>query len=227
MNGQEQEQFNKLLNSNLVLRKEDKERLDTLISEFEAFHSTVVPEDKTEREAVYVKYQDKITEFGATLADVLYSFQLTKDEYLFMKDTILKKLEYNRENVFVALMVRDEFFAFYDDEFKSSTKTTIEFKEVGKLSVAVLPVNINSLTRISHLLGLYIAKDITSKKADNFASVVKKIGDCAKIGNYYTMKGNQLREAGDNWMKGFEKYDAEELGESFDSVEEVSAEKID
>ena len=225
MNAQENEQFQKLLNSNLVLRKEDKDSLDTLINDFEAFHSTTVPKDKTEREEVYIKYQDKITEFGTTLAEVLYSFQLTKDEYLFMKDTILKKLEYNRENVFVALMVRDEFFGLYDDEVKSAIKTTIEFKEVDKLNVAVLPVNINTLTRISHLLGLYIVKDITSKKADNFASLVKKIGDCAKIGNYFTMKGNQLREAGDNWMLGFDKYDAEELGES--QVEEVSAEKID
>lgn len=225
MNEQENEQFEKLLNSNIVLEKDDKDRLDILISEFDTFHSTVVPEDKVEREEVYSNYRAKISEFGSTLAEVSYRFQVTKEEYLFIKDTLLKKLEYNRENVFVALMVRDEFFALYDDESKSTTKTTVEFKEVGKLNVAVLPININDLTRISHLLGLFTIKDITSKRAENFASVVKKIGDIAKIGNYYTMKGNQLKEAGQNWLLGFEKYDSEELGET--QVEEVSAEKID
>jgi hypothetical protein len=227
MNEQENEQFEKLLNSNIVLRKEDKDRLDTLITEFEAFHLTVVPSDKVEREEVYSNYRAKISEFGATLAEVLYNFQVTREEYLFLKDTLLKKLEYNRENVFVALMVRDEFFGLYDDEAKSTTKTTIEFKEVGKLNVAVLPININDLTRISHLLGLHVVKDITTKKAEYFASVVKKIGDIAKVGNYFTMKGNQLKEAGSKWLLGFDQYDSEELGETTSSVEEVSAEKID
>jgi hypothetical protein len=221
------EQLKALLNSNVVLRKEDKDRVEALVLEVEDFYKEEIPSEKTARETTYRNYVSKIEEFGRTMASVLYNLQLTREEYLFIKDTIFKKLEYDRENVFVALMVRDEFFNKFDGEDKSTTKTDVEFDEVGGKNIAVFPIDINNLTRISHLLGLYIVKDITSRKADNFASVVKKIGDISKVFNYYKIKGEQLQTKGDNWMKGFEQYDMEELGENPESIDEVSAEKVD
>jgi hypothetical protein len=221
------EQLKALLNSDLVLRKEDRERIENLISEVEVFYDEAISEDKENRETTYTNYVAKIEEFGRTMASVLYNLQLTRDEYLFAKDTIFKKLEYDRENVFVALMVRDEFFNKYDGETHSTVKTDIEFDDVDGKKIGVFPIDINNLTRISHLLGLYRVKDITSKKADYFASIVKKIGDISKIFNYYKVRGEQLQTKGDNWLKGFEKFDKEELGEPTDSIEEVSAEKVD
>ncbi len=226
------EDLQRLLDSNQILRKEDKENVESVIGQVEKFYELEVPSDKDAREKLHVDYVQSIEEFGKTLGTILFSFQLTKDEYLFLKDTILKKLEYNREEVFIALLVRDDFFYKYDTE-TSTIKTSIKMDklkvgEVEKL-VTSLPININDLTRISHLLGKYIAKDIVSKKTDNFASCIRKIGDISKIFNYYKMQGEKLQEVGNNWMSGFDKYDEQELEQELEeanSAEVVEVEKV-
>lgn len=207
------EQFDKILNSNKILKKEDKENIDSLIESINNFYKTEIPSDKVEREKVYLEYVSKIEEFGKTLSGIVYSFQLSKEEYLFLKDTLLKKLEYDRENVFIALLIRDNFFYKYDT-ITDPNKTSIKMEDMNGKFVTSLPININDLTRISHLLGMYTIKDIISKKADIFASCIGKIGDISKIFNYYKTKGEQLQNGGDNWLKGFEVYDEDELNET-------------
>jgi hypothetical protein len=200
-----EEQTLNLLNSGAVLSEKDKNILNDIVTKIGTIYETPISQEKEEREAQYNVYRDLITSYGKTLGETKYNLLLTKDEFLYLKNLILKRLDYDRQNLFVGLLVRDNFFYKYDSE-KNATKTSL-FTEN---QVEAFPLDINEITRISHLTGLHNIQGLDNK-ADLFANIIKKIGDISKIFDVYNSRGQELSEQGGNWLQGFEKYDTEEV----------------
>ncbi len=195
-----------LLNNGAILTKEDKTSLEDCITNILNIYETPISTTKEEREEQYKTYRDIITNYGKLLGEIKYNLLLSKEEYLYLKNLVLNKLDYDRQNLFVGLLVRDNFFNKYDSE-NNSTRTAL-FKD--GIEVEAFPLDINEITRISHLTGLHTIQGL-DKKADNFANIIKKIGDISKIFDIYNSKGQQLSEQGGNWLQGFEAYDTEEV----------------
>ena len=197
------EQALKLLESGIILTTTDKENLDNIIKEIETLYDSPISPDLTERNAQYETYKNLITKYSKTLADIKYNFIISKKEYLFMKSLIIDKISYDRQNIFVGLLVRDTFFYRYDTN-KSSTKTAL----FSEKDIELFKMDITEITRISHLSGLQEIKGLY-EKADIFANITKKIGDISKIFDIYNSKGKDLSEEGGNWIQQFDKYDSE------------------
>ena len=197
------EQALKLLDSGIILTTTDKENLDNIIKEIETLYDSPISPDLTERNAQYETYKNLITKYSKTLADIKYNFIISKKEYLFMKSLIIDKISYDRQNIFVGLLVRDTFFYRYDTN-KSSTKTAL----FSEKDIELFKMDITEITRISHLSGLQEIKGLY-EKADIFANITKKIGDISKIFDIYNSKGKDLSEEGGNWIQQFDKYDSE------------------
>lgn len=209
-----EEQTLLLLNSGAILTTEDRTALDEAITKISNIYATPISKDKAERDEQFKSYRDLITSYGKSLGEIKYNLLLSKDEYLYLKNLIINKLDYDRQNLFVGLLVRDNFFFKYDTE-KNATRTVL----FAEGEVEAFPLDINEITRISHLTGLHTIQGL-DKKADLFANVIKKIGDISKIFEIYNSRGQELSEQGGNWLQGFEAYDTEEI-----TAEQVTVKK--
>ncbi len=207
-----EEQTLNLLNSGAVLTVENRNKLENIITDLQAIYATPISEDKEIREASYTNYGNLITEYGKTLGETKYNLLLKKEEYLYLKNLIMKKISYDRQNLFVGLLVRDNFFYKFD---KNKNHNQTELFTNG--DVEAFQLDINEITRISHLTGLNEIQGLDNK-ADMFANIIKKIGDISKIFDIYKSKGDNLSEDAGNWIQGFEK---------FEPLEQVDAEQVD
>jgi hypothetical protein len=207
-----EEQTLQLLENNKLISESDKKELQDLTNKIEEIYITKISADATEREKQYGEYRELIQSYGKFLGELKYNLTLANDEYLFLKSLILHGLNYDRQNLFVGLLIRDEFFYVVDSE-KSHNKTSLYKNGVDEQT---FNLNITEITRISHLSGLFEIKGL-DKKADIYASIVKKIGDISKVFEVYNTRGQDLSERGGNWLQGFEVY---ENTESID-VEQV------
>ncbi len=200
------EQTLNLMKSGAIITEYDKASLEELIANIETMYNTPVSEVAQERDAQYSKYRELITSYGKTLGEIKYNLLLSRDEYMFLKNLIINKISYDRQNLFVGLLVRDNFFYKYDTE-KNVAKTSLF---VGESIVEAFPLDINEITRISHLTGLHEIQGL-DKKADIYANIVKKIGDISKIFEIFNSRGQELSEKGGNWLQGFDKYESEQV----------------
>jgi hypothetical protein len=192
-----EDQTSSLLENSTLILQEDKEKLDNISDLLGMIYKTPLSEETEEREKQYSSYRELISLYGKTLGETKYNLTLTRDEYLFLKNLIINKISYDRQNLFVGLIVRDTFFYQYDKS-KDTTKTSL-FTNGDENFV----LNINEITRISHLTSLHEIVGL-DKKADIFAEIIKKIGDISKIVEHYNKKGNDLSETGGNWIMKFE-----------------------
>jgi hypothetical protein len=196
-----EEQTLKLLTDNNIITEAVKLTLSELTNKIEKIYETTISPDHVEREKQYGEYRELIQKYGSSLGEVKYNLSLNKEEYMFLKALILNGLTYDRQNLFIGLLIRDEFFNTVDTE--SSYNRTSLFKNNN---TEIFSLNITEITRISHLTGLHTIKGL-DKKADLYADIIRKIGEISKIFEVYNSRGQDLSERGGNWLQGFEVYE--------------------
>lgn len=199
--------FEEIKNENKILIKDDIENIENKASNLDLILKEEISSDRKEREIQYKKYQDNTIEYLKSLAEMHYNFILENKEYLFLKNVIVGKLSYNRENVFVGLQVKEDFFTRYDSE-KSTSKTSL-FKDND---FEMFMMDIKELTRISHLLSFYEVHGLDDR-SDIFASIVRKISTITTVWEYYDTKAKIFEDVAQNWLNGFHVYDNTELNE--------------
>ena len=208
-----EEQTLKLLDSGAILIGTDKTKLDNIIEGIYTIYNSPISKVAEERDAQYAQYRELISLYGKTLGEIKFNLLLSKEEYLLLKNIIVNKLEYDRQNLFIGLLVRDNFFHKFDTD-KNYTRTALFTSDSP---VEAFSLDINEITRISHLTGLYTIQGL-DKKADTYANIIKKIGDISKIFEIYNSKGQTLSEEGGNWIQGFEQ---------FEQPQEIDVEKVE
>lgn len=195
----QEEELDKLLESGLLISLEKKEELESFLKKASEIISSPIPNSEKGKNKLYTEYKDSMKNYGKTLGETTYNFGLTEDEYKTIRKIIYQELEYDRQDLFIALVVKENFF----EVVEKGGQHKKAFKEND---VAIFEIDIHDITRISHLIGKYKVKGLNNM-AVNYAEVVRKIGDISKVFENFNRRGEEMSEAGANWIHGLEKSD--------------------
>lgn len=197
------ERGSKVLDENIVLNKEDRDIIENLIKQIHELIKDAPSKENQIKEKQYSDYKELITAYNISLNELKFNFILDREEYLYLKNLILHKLSYNRENIFLGLLIKDNFFNHYDSD-KSYNKTNL-----FKTNTETFKLTIVELTRISHISNLVEIKGL-DKEAELYSSIVRKIGDISKAIDYFDTIGAITTEKGSNWISMFDNNKTEE-----------------
>lgn len=157
-----------------------------------------------EKDTLYLESQKIWKKYTSSLDEAKYNFYLNKDQWKFITDLVLNKLEYDVNTVFFAIELRDLF-----DVMKASKYSGSEY--------IPYKVNATEVTYIYHLISKHKVKGLT-KDSYLFSEVLLLIGNISKIFNYYDTTGKNLAADIQDWVATFED------GVEFESRKEVEEE---
>lgn len=144
----------------------------------------------SEKDELYLDSQKLWKNYSISLDQSKYNFYLNKDQWKFITDLILHKLEYDVNTVFFAIELRDLF-----DVMKSTKYTGNEF--------IPYKVNATEVTYIYHLISKHKIKGLT-KDSYLFSEILLLIGNISKIFNYYDTTSKNLAADIQDWVATFE-----------------------
>lgn len=199
------EQLGSLLDSGIVLAKTKSEELQDILDNAHNIITAPMPKTNEEKDKVYAEYKETMMSYGKTLGEVSYTFGLLESEYKLLRNAICKDLEYNRQDLFIAIVVKDNFF----DKIENRNGWQ-QNKFSAKDGLERFDIDIHDTTRISHLLSEFKVKGLTPP-ALTYANIVRKIGDISKVFEHFNQLGESMSESGGNWVQG--------LGEEDTAVE--------
>lgn len=185
-----------LVDSGIIINKEDSSVLDKILEDSYAIIEDGEYANSEEKDKAYDNYRKLAMDYGRTLGQTLYNFGLDEEEYKLLKKVIMRENEYDRQDIHIGLFVKDDYF----DKMEAKPNWG---KEKFKQGVEILPCDINTTTRISHLFGQYKVKGL-GKEAETFYEISKKIVDVSKIFEYYNNMGEQMSKDASNWIQGLD-----------------------
>jgi hypothetical protein len=174
------------------LTKSQETNLDLKIKEITNFMNDNHGKGKTveEKDNLYLESQKIWKSFIDELENTKYNFYLNKEQWKFLTDLILNKLEYDVNTVFFAIELKELF-----DSMKSNKYTGNE--------IIAYPVTATEITYIYHLISKHKVKGL-SKDSFLFSQVLLTIGNISKIFNYYDTTGKNLSTEIQDWVVTFE-----------------------
>ena len=179
---------------NRILTKEDEKELDDIITSIEDFMSDNSGKGKSEEEKdeLYKQSQDMWFDLKKKLEDVKYNFYLNRDEYNYLTDLILEKMEYDVNTIFFAIELGN---------MLKNMKEKMVFSNDKELKA--IEVNTTEMVYTYHLISKHTVKGL-KKKSFLFAYILKKIGDVNKIINYYDASIKNLSTEIQDWVASFD-----------------------
>lgn len=176
----------------ITLDKQFEEKLDNSFEKIVNYMKNNDGKGKSDEEknALYEQAKTLWAEFKRNLDETKYNFNLNKDQWKFLSELILKKLEYDTTTVFVAI----ELHTLLSEMGKA------KFTEGESQAFSV---NATEITYIYHLISTYKVKGL-NKEAFIFADILRKIGDISKLVNYYDNLGKNIATDIQNWVVLFD-----------------------
>ena len=144
-----------------------------------------------EKDALYSEAQNLWNEYANNMKTAKYNFFLNRNQWKFITDLLLSKLEYDVNTVFFAIELTDMLGDMRNVKYNNDE----ELKST--------PVNATEITYIYHLISKYKVKGLT-KESYLFSEILIKIGDISKLFNYYDAVGKNLSTDIQNWVTSFE-----------------------
>lgn len=182
----------KLLDTGVVMDKKTSKELNDIINNCEKIISKELTSDTSKNDLLWSEYLKEIGKYAPLINDYEYNFILTKQEYKTIRNIFYKELSYNRNTIFQALVVKDNFFL----ELEGGDTVENLFKNVvDGLSIRI---TIRDIKRISDLMSLHEVKGL-NKESEAFASVFKKIGDIMRIFEHFYELANDLGNRASAW----------------------------
>ncbi len=160
-----------------------------------------------EKDELYLNSQKLWKNYISDLESTKYNFYLNRDQWKFLTDLILHKLEYDVNTVFFAIELKELF------EVMKSTK----YK--GDEYIPYL-VNATEVTYIYHLISKHTVKGLT-KDSYLFSEILILIGAISKVFNYYDATGKNIAANIQDWVVTFEE------GVDFENRDSLEAEVIE
>lgn len=178
---------------NLILDFNQETILDNKIKDIEDYIKNNNGKGKTEEEKdeLYKNAQELWKSYAISLKETKYNFFLNRNQYNFLTNLILTKLEYDVNTVFLAIELTNLLGDMKSAKFSSDTEL-ISF-----------PVNATEITYIYHLIANQKVKGLT-KDAFTFSQVLIRIGDISKVFNYYDTAGKNLSTEIQDWVTLFD-----------------------
>jgi hypothetical protein len=178
---------------NLILDVNQETILDNKINEVEEFMKNNEGKGKSESEKdeLYKTAQELWRSYAISLKETKYNFFLNRNQYNFLTNLILTKLEYDVNTVFLAIDLTNLL----------GTMKSIKFK--NDYDLVNFPVSATEITYIYHLISKHKVKGLT-KDAYTFSQLLIRIGDISKVFNYYETSGKNLSNEIQEWVTLFE-----------------------
>lgn len=205
---------NRLIAEGKVISKADSDRILNMIAEMREDFKTDISSQKDIREKMYNSAMEKKNSYYHFGESIKYNLLFSESLYLFLKDFILNKLEYNREMNIYGTDVYSEFFDKFDNtliptkaEIKSDLATVEEIN--GKMFYTFsLPSS--TVFKISFLTSMFENKGI-NERSFKMRQLYQLITDVSNIIEYFNILGSDVEKEFEKWRYGFNKYDTEEL----------------
>lgn len=193
---------------NLILDNEQESILDSKIKDIEDYISNNEGKGKSEEEKdeLYKNAQELWHSYANSLKETKYNFFLNRNQYNFLSNLLLTKLEYDVNTVFLAIELTNLLGNMKGTKF-SNDEELVKFQ-----------VDATEITYIYHLISNHKVKGLT-KDAYTFSQVLVRIGEISKVFNYYDTSGKNLSTEIQDWVALFD--------EGVTKEETVKAEVID
>lgn len=174
--------------SNRYLSTEDEVALDNALKTAEDFmvNNSGVDSTEEEKDALYNNAQILYKDLYKLVRDNKYQFYMNRTQYKFLTDLLLTKLEYDVDNIFIAIELTTLLASMKDAKFKNDD------------DLISFAVTATEMTYIYHLISKHKVKGLT-KDAFTFSQVLMRIGDLSKIINYYDAAVKQLNTDIQTW----------------------------
>jgi hypothetical protein len=197
--------FKKEEHEYLLINNENEQKLDSDIEEIYNFIKNNTGKGKTnaEKDSLYLESQRLWKIYITDLESAKYNFYLNKEQWKFLTDLVLHKLDYDVNSVFFAIELKELF-----DSMKSTKYSSNEYIPYS--------VNATEVTYIYHLISKHTVKGLT-KDSYLFSEVLLLIGAISKIFNYYDATGKNLSADIQDWVATFEE------GVDFEKIETLEA----
>lgn len=176
----------------LLINNEIEQKLDSHISTINDFlkNNTGKGKSNEEKDNLYLESQKLWKNYISDLESTKYNFYLNKEQWKFLTDLVLHKLEYDVNTVFFAIELKEIF-----DLMKSTKYTSNEYISYT--------VNATEVTYIYHLISKHTVKGLT-KDSYLFSEILLLIGAISKIFNFYDATGKNLSTDIQDWVTTFE-----------------------
>jgi hypothetical protein len=180
-----------LLASNTVIAAETKENLDVTYGAVKTFldeHKEAIASGG-QADTLWEQALGLIKTHAQALRDSRYMITLKTEEFSFINKVLTTKLVYNRQDIFIALRVKENFLS------------VVEFP--AKATFETFGVDIDTLTLLSYLIGKYEHQGL-DKNAIVFANVVENLANISRVFEHYKNQGDAIMERAQNWVAGLE-----------------------
>ena len=185
--------FTENLQEYSLIASESENALDAKLQEIENYINTNDGKDKSdeEKDALYLYAQKIWQEYSDLLQETKYNFNLNRNQFKFLKNLLVTKMQYDVNTVFIAL------------ELEELLNNSDSFKYVNDYQLNSIQANATEITYIYHLIATHKVTGIT-KDARTFAEILRKIGDVSKVFNFYETSGKNLASDVQDWVAAFE-----------------------
>lgn len=179
---------------NRIISFDTEMKLDSLIEDSYKFMSENDGSglNDIQRDELYAKAQELCKSLQRELRESKLLFYFNRQQYNFITDLILKKLEYDVDTVFIAIDLKNLMFGFSKVEFAAKSKD-IKFVEVTPTEI----------TYVYHLIAKYKVKGLTDD-AFRFSEILRRIGQISKIVSYYDTAAKNLVSDIGKWALEFD-----------------------
>ena len=141
-----------------------------------------------ERDKIYGIANFLYNKFALHLNDMLINLTFSYEEFDFIIKTLNQKLEYNSDEIFQVLKLKNDCLDSFVDIFKNLNKDDNMRVEM----------TINNIILLYHLLAKYKAHGI-NKQFELFANIINKIGESNQVFNALNILKDRLNEEFNFW----------------------------
>jgi hypothetical protein len=158
-----------------------------------------------EKDEIYKKAQNLLNEYKDELTECSLNFHLNRPQYRFLTDLLLKRMEYDVNQVFIAIELTNLLGTMKEASYKNDTDL---------INFTITPTNV---TYVYHLISTYKVKGLT-KEAYSFSQVLLKIGELSRLISYYDSTAKNLIDQFTRWSFEFSPVDPDEVSNEFSGI---------
>jgi hypothetical protein len=172
-----------------LINLEDEVRLDNHIESIRNYMKTTNGWGKSEeqKDVDYAFVQGMWKSYRQDLQVTTFNFFLNRPQYNLLTDILLKKLEYDVDNIFIAMDLTALLRSMSDTKYNNDEE------------VKFFNATATETTFMYHLIKNYKVKGLT-KDAFTFADIIRRIADISKVVSYYDSHAKSITEEINNWV---------------------------
>ncbi len=171
-----------------IIEIDNELELESSIHSIEEYLKSTNGEGRTEedKDQCFGIATERYKKYTSILKGLKMNFWVNRPQFKFLTDLILLKLEYDVDDVFIAIELTN---------LMAEVKNT---KFTNDIEVKSIKVDPTEITKIYHLIAKHKVKGL-SADAYSFSRILRRIGEIAKIVRYYDNKAKEMSESIKNW----------------------------